>query len=91
MLIPNLPAPLPIESLKKAGITELLGSLEIEDFDYFHLAIYISDMRRLGISGPTSSLSTGTAYGIPPIITYGGPQLQQRFLPELWKMWSSHK
>ncbi|KAK6066556.1 hypothetical protein SCUP515_10619 [Seiridium cupressi] len=60
---------LPIESLKKAGITELLGGLQIGDFDYFHFAIYISEMRRLGISAPTSSLSTGTAYGIPPIIT----------------------
>ena len=83
MLIPNLPAPLPIKFLKEAGISELPGGLKIEEFDYFHFAIYISEMRRLGISGPTSSLSTGTAYGMPPIIAYGSQQLQKRVLPEL--------
>lgn len=83
MLIPNLPAPLPIDLLKEMGITKLLGGLKVEEFDYFHFAIYISEMRRLGIGGPASSLSTGMAYGIPPIITYGSQELQHRLLPEL--------
>lgn len=83
MLIPNLPAPLPIDHLKMVGITQLPGGLKIEDFDYFHFLIYISEMRRLGISGPTSSLSTGTAYGMPPIIENGSQELQQRLLPDL--------
>ena len=85
MLIPNLPAPLPIDMLKQLGITELLGGLKITEFDYFHFAIYISEMRRLGIGGPASSLSTGMAYGIPPIVTYGSSELQQRVLPDLIK------
>ncbi|KAF4468057.1 acyl- dehydrogenase NM domain [Fusarium albosuccineum] len=83
MLIPNLPAPLPVALLESMGITELLGGLRIDQFDYFHFAIYISEMRRLGIGGPTSSLSTGMAYGMPPIITYGSEELKQRLLPEL--------
>ncbi|KAM5352894.1 hypothetical protein ACJ41O_005616 [Fusarium nematophilum] len=83
MLIPNLPAPLPVDLLKQLGIHELLGGLKIEDFDYFHFSIYISEMRRLGIGGPTSSLSTGMAYGMPPIITYGAQELQKRLLPDL--------
>lgn len=83
MLIPNLPAPLPIDLLKQLGITHLLGGLKVEEFDYFHFAIYISEMRRLGIGGPASSLSTGMAYGIPPIVTYGSRELQQRVLPDL--------
>ncbi|KAJ5890106.1 acyl-CoA dehydrogenase/oxidase [Penicillium tannophilum] len=83
MLIPNLPAPLPIDLLKSMGINELLGCLRIEEFDYFHFAIYISEMRRPGVGGPTSSLSTGMAYGMPPIITYGSQELQQRLLPDL--------
>jgi acyl-CoA dehydrogenase len=57
--------------------------LKIEDFDYFHFAIYICEMRRLGIGGPASSLSTGMAYGMPPIVTYGSRELQERLLPEL--------
>jgi acyl-CoA dehydrogenase len=83
MLIPNLPAPLPLSLLKSLGITELLGGLRIEDFDYFHFAIYISEMRRFGVGGPTSSLSTGMAYGMPPVITYGSEELKQRLLPDL--------
>ncbi|KIW84654.1 hypothetical protein Z517_00042 [Fonsecaea pedrosoi CBS 271.37] len=83
MLIPNLPAPLPVKLLKSIGITELLGGLKVEDFDHVHFSIYISEMRRAGLGGPPSSLSTGMAYGVPPIITYGSPQLQERFLPEL--------
>jgi acyl-CoA dehydrogenase len=83
MLIPNLPAPLPIDMLKSLGITELLGGLGIEDFDYMHFSIYISEMRKVGIGGPTSSLSTGMAYGMPPIITYGSQELQRRLLPDL--------
>lgn len=83
MLLPNLPAPLPINMLKRMGITELEGGLEIEKFDYMHFAIYITEMRRIGIGGPASSLSTGMAYGMPPIITYGGQELQDRLLPDL--------
>uniref|UniRef100_A0A8H7KDD7 Acyl-CoA dehydrogenase n=1 Tax=Bionectria ochroleuca TaxID=29856 RepID=A0A8H7KDD7_BIOOC len=83
MLIPNLPAPLPIDMLKSLGITELLGGLGIEDFDYMHFSIYISEMRKVGIGGPTSSLSTGMAYGMPPIITYGSQELRRRLLPDL--------
>lgn len=85
MLIPNLPAPLPVDLLKAMGISELLGEVKIEDFDYFHFAIYISEMRRVGIGGPSSSLATGMAYGMPPIIAYGSKELQERLLPELIK------
>ncbi|CAK7229399.1 hypothetical protein SEUCBS140593_007229 [Sporothrix eucalyptigena] len=83
MLIPNLPAPLPIDLLHRMGIHELLGGLRIEDFDYFHFAIYINEMRRAGIGGPASSLATGMAYGMPPVITYGSQELQNRILPDL--------
>jgi acyl-CoA dehydrogenase len=84
MLIPNLPAPLPVKLLKSMGISELLGGLKIEDYDHIHFSIYISEMRRAGLGGPPSSLSTGMAYGAPPIITYGSEKLQQRLLPELF-------
>ncbi|CVL07967.1 probable acyl-CoA dehydrogenase [Fusarium mangiferae] len=83
MLIPNLPAPLPIDMLKRLGITKLAGDLSIEEFDYMHFSIYITEMRRVGIGGPASSLSTGMAYGMPPIITYGSAELQNKLLPDL--------
>ncbi|KAG6978148.1 Acyl-CoA dehydrogenase apdG [Fusarium oxysporum f. sp. conglutinans] len=71
--------------LKSLGITELSGGLKIEDFDYMHFSIYITEMRRMGIGGPASSLSTGMAYGMPPIITYGSAELQKTLLPDLIK------
>lgn len=47
MLIPMLPAPLPAAWLRKLGLGELPGGLKVEDFDYIHTAIYISEVRLL--------------------------------------------
>jgi acyl-CoA dehydrogenase len=84
MLIPYMPAPLPVAMLKSIGIHKILN-LKVEDFDYTHFAIYVSEMKRSGIGGPASSLSAGVAYGIPPILKYGSKELQERFLPILLK------
>ena len=40
-------------------------------------------MGRSGLSGPGGSLNAGFAFGIPPIVKFGSPQLQKRFLPDL--------
>lgn len=45
MLIPNLPAPLPVAELKQCGIHELPGGLKVEDFDYMHGIIYGCEVR----------------------------------------------
>lgn len=83
MLIPNLPAPLPVKLLKSLGIHELLGGLKVEDYDLIHFSIYVNEMKYAGLGGPPSSLSTGMAYGIPPIINFGSEELQQRLLRDL--------
>ncbi|EOD51320.1 putative acyl- dehydrogenase protein [Neofusicoccum parvum UCRNP2] len=83
MLLPNLPAPLPAAWLRELGITELLGGLKVEEFDYIHNAIYNDEMARAGLAGPSGSLTVGMAFGVPPIIKFGDRQLQERFLPEL--------
>ena len=44
MLIPSLPAPLPVEWLKRLGIHELLDVLKVEDFDYIHTMIYCDEV-----------------------------------------------
>jgi acyl-CoA dehydrogenase len=84
MLIPYMPAPLPVDYLKSVGIHKILN-LKVEDFDYTHFAIYVSEMKRSGVGGPASSLSAGVAYGIPPILKYGSKELKDRFLPTLLK------
>jgi acyl-CoA dehydrogenase len=84
MLIPNLPAPLPIKLLKSLGIHDMLG-LKVEDFDYTHFSIYVNEMKLSGLGGPSTSLTAGMAYGVPPIIKYASKAVQDRFLPDLFK------
>lgn len=83
MLIPALPAPLPVEWLHNLGIHELLGGLKIEDYDYLHALIFSDEMARSGLAGPSGSLTTGMAFGVPPILKFGSRELQERFLPDL--------
>jgi len=40
-------------------------------------------MARSGLAGPSSSLTTGISFGVPPILKFGNRQLQERFLPKL--------
>jgi acyl-CoA dehydrogenase len=82
MLIPNLASPLPVQWLKRLNINDILG-VPVEEWDYLHTAIWVDERARTGISGPGSSLSPGFAYGIPPLLAFGSPQLQEQFLPEL--------
>lgn len=82
MLIPSLPSPLPVKELKANGIHEILGT-KVEDFTQFHGYIYGDEMLRSGLVGPSGSLTTGIAFGVPPIIKFGNEQLKNRFLPDL--------
>ncbi|KAL5319693.1 hypothetical protein ACEPPN_012749 [Leptodophora sp. 'Broadleaf-Isolate-01'] len=82
-LIPNLSAPLPVKWLKKLGIHELPGGLKVEDFDYLHTLIYVDELARSGSLGPSGAVTVGMAFGLPPILKFGSPALQEKFLPEL--------
>ncbi|KAF3767339.1 short-chain specific acyl-CoA dehydrogenase mitochondrial precursor [Cryphonectria parasitica EP155] len=83
MLLPALAPPLPADWLHRLGIHELPGGLKVEDYDYLHGLIFCDEMNRCGLVGPGASLTTGMAFGVPPLIKFGSPQLQERFLPEL--------
>ncbi|EXJ71396.1 uncharacterized protein A1O5_05203 [Cladophialophora psammophila CBS 110553] len=83
MLIPCLPAPLPLQRLKQLGIHELLGVLKLEDYDYFHFLIYVAELYRCGLWGPAGTLVPGMSFGTPPILHYGSQELQDRLLPGL--------
>jgi len=45
MLLGALPGPLPVEWLKRLGINDVLGCVNVEDWDYTHTAIYIAEVR----------------------------------------------
>ena len=40
-------------------------------------------MARSGCQGPPTSLTTGIAFGVPPILKFGSQELQDRFLPDI--------
>ncbi|KAF4855139.1 Acyl-CoA dehydrogenase apdG [Colletotrichum siamense] len=82
-LLPALPAPLPVQWLRKLGITHMPGKVPIEEWDYLHTMIYSDEMSRSGLAGPGGSITTGVAFGIPPLLHYGDSKLQERFLPDL--------
>jgi acyl-CoA dehydrogenase len=82
-IIPNLSAPLPVKWLHKIGIKELPGGLKVEDFDYLHTLIYTDEMARVGSLGPTGAVTTGIAFGVPPILKFGSHELQERFIPDI--------
>lgn len=44
MLLPNMPAPLPVEWCKKLGIHDIQG-VKVEDWDYMHTGIYLDEVR----------------------------------------------
>lgn len=82
-LIPTLSAPLPVKWLKKLNIHTLPGGLKVEDYDYMHTLIYVDEMARTGSLGPSGAVTTGMAFGVPPILKFGSEELQERFLPKL--------
>ncbi|KAK7890587.1 hypothetical protein LTR67_007795 [Exophiala xenobiotica] len=82
MLIPNMPAPLPVEWLKRLGIHDILGTT-VEEWDYLHTGIYLDEMSRTGLAGPGGSMTAGHTFGIPPVIKFGSKALHEKFLPEL--------
>jgi acyl-CoA dehydrogenase len=81
MLIPSLPAPLPVEWLHKVGIYDVLG-LKVEEFDYLHFLIYTEELGRTGLAGPSGSLTTGMSFGVPPVLKFGNKRVQEKFLPD---------
>ncbi|KAF9873398.1 hypothetical protein CkaCkLH20_09211 [Colletotrichum karsti] len=82
-ILPALPAPLPVEWLRKLGITHMPGEVPIEEWDSVHTMIYSDEMSRSGLAGPPGSINTGIAFGVPPLLHYANPQLQEKFLPDL--------
>lgn len=83
MIVPNLPAPLPVDWLKSLGIHDILGVVRVENWDYLHTAIFCDEMSRSGLAGPSGSITVGMAFGVPPLYKFGNQALQKRFLPDL--------
>ncbi|EAQ83154.1 hypothetical protein CHGG_10972 [Chaetomium globosum CBS 148.51] len=83
MLLPALPAPLPVSWLHRLGIRTLLGGLPVEEFDALHGYIYADEMVRSGLAGPGASLTTGMAFGVPLVLRFAREAVKERVLPGL--------
>lgn len=81
MLVPNLPAPLPVDWLHRCGIRDILGT-PVDEWDYLHTGIYLDEMSRSGLAGPGSSMTAGMAFGVPPVLKFGSESLKARFIPD---------
>lgn len=63
MLLPTLPAPLPVEWLKKLGIHDILGAVKVEEWDYIHTMIYADEVRFAHRSGMWRRMADSTPDG----------------------------
>jgi hypothetical protein len=81
--LPSFPIPRTIKWLHKLGIYTLPGGLKVEEFDYLHTLIYVDEMARTGSLGPSGAVTTGIAFGLPPILKFGSQELQERFVPDI--------
>lgn len=59
MLVPSLPAPLPVKWLKRLGVHEMLGGVNVEEWDYIHTAIYTDEVGVISPSMRTAFLKRG--------------------------------
>jgi hypothetical protein len=62
MLLPNLPAPLPVEWLKRLGIHDILG-VKVEEWDYMYTGIYCDEVCLFPFLSFVNNSPPGSNYG----------------------------
>ncbi|KAI0761744.1 acyl-CoA dehydrogenase NM domain-like protein [Irpex lacteus] len=65
------------------GRTLMDGLITPEEFDHFHELIINFELARLGTRGFVDGLLAGGVIAIPPILNFGSPDVQTKFVPEL--------
>ncbi|TFY82917.1 hypothetical protein EWM64_g1085 [Hericium alpestre] len=66
------------------GRTLMGGVVQPEEFDYFHELIIHFELARLGARGYMDGLLAGAVIGVPPVLNFGTPAVQQQVLPDLF-------
>ncbi|KAG5642617.1 hypothetical protein DXG03_002487 [Asterophora parasitica] len=64
------------------GRTLLGGVVKPEEFDYFHEGIIHAELARVSSRAVVDGLLAGLVIGVPPILNYGSPELQQKVIPD---------
>ncbi|KAI0699820.1 acyl-CoA dehydrogenase NM domain-like protein [Cytidiella melzeri] len=65
------------------GRTLMGGIITPEEFDHFHELIINFELARFGTRGFVDGLLAGGVIAIPPILNYGSPEVQAKFIPEV--------
>ena len=61
----------------------LPANVSPSEFDYFHEMIAHEEVYALGLAGYGDALGTGLVIGLPPILHFGKPQIQQKVVPQV--------
>ena len=64
-------------------VPQLPGQVKPQEFDYFHELIAHEEMSCIGYPGFQDGLACGMVIGLPPVLHFGKPALQERVLPEV--------
>lgn len=67
------------------GTQRLPGDVKQAEWDGLHHLICNDEVARCGSLGVIWALGCGTSIGVPPIINFGTPEQQARFLPDAIK------
>lgn len=59
---------------------KLFADIKPEEFDYFHEMILTQELARTGVRGFMDGFQGGMVIGLPPIINFGTPELQQEII-----------
>ncbi|KAH7924827.1 acyl-CoA dehydrogenase NM domain-like protein [Leucogyrophana mollusca] len=65
------------------GRTLMGGIVKPEEFDYFHELIINTELARFGTRGFLDGVLNGGVIGLPPILNFGTPEQQARFVPDI--------
>ncbi|KAJ8592660.1 acyl-CoA dehydrogenase NM domain-like protein [Rhizopogon salebrosus TDB-379] len=65
------------------GLTLMGGIVKPEEFDYFHEFILNTELARFGTRGFVDGLLSGGVIGLPPILNFGTPEQQAKFVPDI--------
>ncbi|KIP05009.1 hypothetical protein PHLGIDRAFT_92667 [Phlebiopsis gigantea 11061_1 CR5-6] len=65
------------------GLTLMEGTVDPEEFDYFHELVVNQEITRCGARGYGDGLNSGCVIGLPPVLNFGSPELKSKIVPEV--------